>query len=1063
VSEAVNVSPARICRWYGGRNAALSLRFDDAHPTHIEIAVPELNKRGLIGTFMVNPSSKSYQKYREVWEGQVIAEGHELGDHTMNHHGAKTDREAEQQIGEAAQLLYRLQPQAKQVTFEPGGATLWLQRKPFAVFDAKYHLYDLNSPATHERNVMSCSEVYSSFSADAFRRKLEQVIVDGDWFQPHLHQIDEVGHLRITPPVFRQVLDVAYEHRGEVWQAGINAIQQYEQERKHSRAWAVPDGADAVTVYLTCSTDPGLYTQPLTVEVDLPAGIAAPVVTAASGETVASRVEEADGQRVVRFDVPPIEAGYSVRAPGIGDAYRKTYRLDVAAPGPHPYVLFSSGDVSTLVAKTSDPVARGMWDSIIRDADSYAAEDPNAPASDSGKRHGRRRSGRIRTLSFAYAVTHDVKYANAAIQHLVAFSQEDSWYEENSEMLVTAAAICTMGLAYDWLYDLLTPDQRALIREAMITHGLEPIAQATEKKAWWTHWYRCNWGAVIYGQAGIAAMALLPDEPRAADWVRLSQRKIWLYLQSLGDDGGWGESGTYGAYAWSNAIQFMDAQRHVTGADFFDNPTLRLLPYWLITLREPAGKNYVPFADCNRGNGNTVAVLLRLAREYRDGRAQYLARQMMGGEGGPDTLAFLWYDPTVEPKQLVDLPLDKVFPSLDWAFLRSKWEDPEATLFAMKGGQEDWDHHHHDIGSFALYAYGQPLLVDYFYPHTLWGCESESHNTIVVNGRDQRGHVKVAGARGRPDNRGVVSELVSTPWYARLISDGSPAYEQSDVNSWVREVMYMRHAGAADPPDYFVLFDDVDATRPSRMDWFFHTYGAIDLAKARDSGDLAKVGATITQDDAALDLTLVGPQELRSEVYERTIAESGVDKPFDSVQAVRFVRTWLREPVDHGYLVSVLVPRRATETARQAVTPIREPNILGVAIASGAISDVALFALDAPAMATQGIEAVGRSCFVRRSGGRVVGAALHKGQRISVDGLLIFETDSSGHAVVTASDTAIEATLDLYNPSMVRIHCPKPPVKVTVNGEDQAFDYDPQIRCVTIKHSRPREVRIALQ
>jgi len=110
----------------------------------------------------------------------------------------------------------------------------------------------------------------------------------------------------------------------------------------------------------------------------------------------------------------------------------------------------------------------------------------------------------------------------------------------------------------------------------------------------------------------------------------------------------------------------------------------------------------------------------------------------------------------------------------------------------------------------VLYAYGRPLLVDYFYPHTLWGCEAESHNLIVVNGKDQRGHVKVAGAGGNPDFRGVVAGLVSTSWYARLINDASLAYEPSDVNSCVREAMYLRRAKDSDPPGYFVLFDDVD-------------------------------------------------------------------------------------------------------------------------------------------------------------------------------------------------------------------------------------------------------------
>lgn len=1041
--------PARICRWFGGKKAALSLRFDDAHPTHIEKAVPMLNERGLIGTLLVNPGNSSYLDRKDIWEGAVIQQGHELGDHTMNHHGASTDREADEQIGKAAEIIRGVQPEGGMVTFGPGGATMWLQRKPFAFFDAKYHLFDLNAPAFRGRNVMSCSESYSFFSVDAFTRRLERAIADGDWFRPHFHQIGE-GHLYISPEVFGEVLDVARAHDAEVWQAGINAIQQYEREQSRSRVWASLDREDSLTLHLTCGTDYDLYTQPLTVEVDLPAGVSTPALTAADGTTVPSRVEQADGRSVLRFEAAPTDATYSLRGAGIADVYRREYGLGLRAPGPHPYLLFDAGDVPALLAKTSDPVAREMWEHIIRDADGYADEEPSAPADNRAKR---RQSGQFRILSLTYALTHDDKYARAAARRLERYAADDSWHERNSEMLVTASAICTMGLAYDWMHDALTEDQRALIRKAIITHGIEPILESFEDDAWWTRWYRCNWGAVIYGQAGIAALSLLPDEPRAADWVRLSQRQIWHYVQALGDDGGWGESGTYGAYAWGNAVLFMDASRRVSGFDLFDDPKLRLLPYWFINLLDPTGESYIPFADCGRGNADTAEVLFRLGSEYRDGRAQYVGRQMIERRGWPEIFAFLWYDPTLEPKPVTDLPLDKVFPDLDWAVLRSRWEDPEAVVFAVKGGQEDWDHHHHDIGSFALYAYGRPLLVDYFYPHTLWGCEAESHNLIVVNGKDQRGHVKVAGAGGNPDFRGVVAGVVSTPGYARLVNDASLAYEQSDVNSCVREAMYLRRAKDSDPPDYFVLFDDVDATHPSRMDWLFHTYGKIEL----DDDNV-----TITQDDAALDITLVAPGELRSEVYERDIEEAGVGKPFDSAQALRFLKTWPRRLTDRGYLVSVLAPRRAAESSTLDVAPIREENILGVTVTAGEIVDVSLFALDAPEMAAHGIEAVGRSCFVRRSGGRVLRAALHSGQRLSADGAVLFETNSWGQAVVTFGDDAIDVTLDLYDSSWSRVHVPERPAKVLVNGEETDIEYDAEQHTVTLS-GRTREARIILR
>ena len=238
-TSAAPSAPARVCRWYGGKRAALSLRFDDSHPTHIEVAVPLFNQHGLIGTFLVNPGNDSYQRHRAEWEGPVLQHGHELADRTWNHRGTKTDAEADQQIGETANLLRRLQPNQRQITFEPGGGTLWLQRKPFDSFVAKYHLCDINDTVPGEHSILSCTEAHSWFSVARFTKQLEDTIAAGGWFQPYFHQIQETtpgpGGLPITPEHFRQCIDVAGAHRDEVWQAGMAAIHAYEQERSWPR------------------------------------------------------------------------------------------------------------------------------------------------------------------------------------------------------------------------------------------------------------------------------------------------------------------------------------------------------------------------------------------------------------------------------------------------------------------------------------------------------------------------------------------------------------------------------------------------------------------------------------------------------------------------------------------------------------------------------------------------------------------------------------------------------------------------------------------------------------
>ena len=83
---------ARICQWYGGKQAALSFRFDDSHPTQIQNALPLLNEYGCIVTFLVNPGNPGYQDNRAVWEGPLLAAGHEILGGTVTGSGPESGR-----------------------------------------------------------------------------------------------------------------------------------------------------------------------------------------------------------------------------------------------------------------------------------------------------------------------------------------------------------------------------------------------------------------------------------------------------------------------------------------------------------------------------------------------------------------------------------------------------------------------------------------------------------------------------------------------------------------------------------------------------------------------------------------------------------------------------------------------------------------------------------------------------------------------------------------------------------------------------------------------------------
>jgi hypothetical protein len=759
----------------------------------------------------------------------------------------------------------------------------------------------------------------------------------------------------------------------------------------------------------------------------------------------------------VRFSVKPADALLTVKAAGLGDAYRHEHPSPLETPPAHPYLFFTPAEVPALLAKARTAPAREAWEGIIRRADQLLATTPPRPGelpSERGWGWQRRYSGSAQLLAFVYALTGRKEYAERARPEMEMALSIADWTESGrvgEADLISAEISFELACAYDWIYDALSGPERARLREVLLRVGLEPIFTASAKNVWWASWYRGNWGAVIHGQAGVAALAILADEPRAADWVRVARQKIWHYTRAIDRDGGWGEGVSYGSYAWSRAARFMAAWAHFThGQDnLFTAPRLKLLPSFFTHMLLPDASGFVPFANCWGGVEFPSEELVRLAAEFRDGRAMWIARRM----AWQGIFGFLWVDNRLAPVPPDGLPTTRLFPDLNWAVLRSRWTDPQATFFAFKGGEMDWDHQHHDHNSFYLYAFGRPLLIDLNYPHQIWGCRTEAHNTIMVNGKEQRGQVNVAGGRQPREYRCAVGDLVDTPWYTRLVGDASAGYEPSDVKSFLREALYLRHTGDDTPPDYFLLFDDLVATAPAQLDWLLHTYGNLSV-----QGSVI----TATQDAAAADVTLLAPTAFRYEIASKSFQEAGVERPFATAKAVTFVKVRPTGPVQHARFLAVIAPRRAAGTAVIHPVLVQASGALGAKVSSGPIQDLALFALDAPQMKAEGVVCVGRTCFVRRGGHGIVAAALHHGTRLEADGQVLLAAGTPGHMTVSLGEREVTATIAVPQAARVMLFVPHKPKAATVDGRRVPFTYDAGTRCASFTVRGEHAIRMNL-
>ena len=303
-----------IARWYDGKQAALSIRFDDSHPSHLSKAVPILREYGFRGTFMINPGARepnshrrsAFEDQRADWEAVAKGGDQEFANHSAHHRGAVGDADMEAEIGEAAKTIWKLFPDKSKLTaLNLGGGTLWETTHTLRYYLDKYHQFDAS------QNSLGMDDSYGH-RVDAFRKMLERHLQRGLWCRIHYHYIGE--GLSSSEANFRSALDITKKHEASLWIAGMADIHKYQTERTGAALSLVKSGDRQLLFRLICLTDLELYDQPLTLEMKMTAArtLERVAVKDRDGKAIAVRRWHDGGQTVWRFDVFPRTADYTI-------------------------------------------------------------------------------------------------------------------------------------------------------------------------------------------------------------------------------------------------------------------------------------------------------------------------------------------------------------------------------------------------------------------------------------------------------------------------------------------------------------------------------------------------------------------------------------------------------------------------------------------------------------------------------------------------------------------------------------------------------------------------------
>ena len=300
--EDISIS---ICRWYGGRQTALSIRFDDSHPTHLSKAVPILREYGLKATFMINSGAGGYQSHKEQWEECAKTGVHEFANHTLHHSGAATDEEIEREVGDATKYIWSLFPQkSKLVALNRGGGTIWTTTRPFSYYLEKYHLFSVFTGS------LGMDDFYGD-QVGALRRNLESHIERRLWCKTHFHSIGT--GLKTSEENFRAAIKLVKSYEPQLWIAGLTDVFKYQEEREASRLLLTRENPKQFVLQLLCGTDPTLYNQPLTIKLTFPGHLSPEsVLIQQQGEEAVcpDAITRHDDRNVALFHVAPVDSTF---------------------------------------------------------------------------------------------------------------------------------------------------------------------------------------------------------------------------------------------------------------------------------------------------------------------------------------------------------------------------------------------------------------------------------------------------------------------------------------------------------------------------------------------------------------------------------------------------------------------------------------------------------------------------------------------------------------------------------------------------------------------------------
>lgn len=453
-------------------------------------------------------------------------------------------------------------------------------------------------------------------------------------------------------------------------------------------------------------------------------------------------------------------------------------------------------------------------------------------------------------LALMYRLTKERKYADRGWKELSTVADNKKFPNWNPRhFLDTAEMTNAVAIGYDWLYDYLSVDQRAVLRKALIEKGLTPALQVyrgTAKNSEIATSWRDgtdNWNTVSNAGIGMGALAIGDEssemEAMSGEVLQYAVESIKKSLAAYAPDGGMPEGPAYWNYATIYMTYFLSALDSALGTD-----------YGLSKMEGISETGYYPIY--NGGAGGTFNVgdagpsiiskapqMFWFSNKYKNPDFFNVALK------GNDPMNLIWYKrPKEKSSSVGEIPLDKPFMNSETgiATMRSAW-NKNAIFVGIHAGSNQSSHGDLDIGDFVLDALGVRWayelgsddynLKGYFNPQSerwiYYRKRAEGQNTIVINPRSEPDQNPTAKAR--------ITNFTSNRQQGFAIVEMTSAYGDA--------LSARRGIALTEGRKMVILQDELKLKRPSEIYWFMHTQAQIELTKDKKTAILTYSGKRI--------------------------------------------------------------------------------------------------------------------------------------------------------------------------------------------------------------------------